>query len=196
MQGIRSFDRKRIIIFIVIPLIVAGALIALDQITKYLVAKDQVRITVIEGFFDISFSTNPGAGFSLWADKPWAQTLFKIVTPVALVAFMVFYVFAAKKGYKWLSVALISVISGTVGNYIDRLINGEVVDFLSFYFGSYNFPNFNVADICLTVGVIMMIFHFLFLDENAVFRKKRKAEIAGNAENTDKTEDSGDDEND
>ncbi len=172
MQRIRAFDRKRLIIFIIIPIVLLAALIGLDQVTKYLADKDKVSVTVIDNFFYLSYSTNKGAGFSLFADKEWGQLLFKIITPVALIAFIAFYVFAVKNSYKWLSYSIVLVIGGTIGNYIDRLLNGEVVDFLSFKFGSYFFPTFNVADICLTVGVIMLIAHFLFFDKNAVFKKK------------------------
>ena len=68
-----------------------------------------------------------------------------------------------------------------MGNFIDRLLNSKVVDFLSFHFWGYDFPTFNVADICLTVGVIMLIVHFLFFDGNAVFGKKQ---ISENDENS------------
>ena len=173
MQRIRAFNGKRLVIFIIIPVVLLAALVALDQISKYLVAKDETRFTVIENFFYISYSTNKGAGFSFLADKEWGQLLFKIITPVALTVFIWFYYFAVKKSYKWLTYANVGIMSGTIGNYIDRLINSAVVDFLSFQFGSYYFPTFNVADICLTVGVIMIIVHFLFLDENAIFKKKQ-----------------------
>lgn len=176
MQRTRTFDRKRLIIFIVIPVVLGLALIGLDQITKFFAARDKVNSTVIENFFYLSYSTNSGAGFSFLADKEWGQLLFKIITPVALVAFIAFYVFAVKKSYKWLAYSVVLIISGTIGNFIDRLLNSEVVDFLSFHFGSYIFPTFNVADVCLTVGVIMLIVHFLFFDGNAVFKKKRKTE--------------------
>ena len=175
MQGTRTFNRKRIIFFIVIPIIVLAALIAFDQTTKNLVEKNQTNITVIDNFFYISYTVNSGAGFSFLADKSWGQTLFKIITPVALVVFGVFYYFAIKKSYKWLTYSLMLIISGTIGNYIDRLVNSRVVDFLRFQFGSYFFPTFNVADICLTVGVIMLIIHFFFFDDSAIFKKKPKA---------------------
>lgn len=172
MQGIRSFSRKRVIIFIIIPLIVLALLIALDQVTKSLVSKNHTEQVVIDNFFYLSYALNSGAGFSFLADKPWGQTVFKIITPIALVGFIAFYVFAVKKSYKWLTFSITLIISGTIGNYIDRLLNSKVVDFLRLKFGSYYFPTFNVADICLTVGVIMLVFHFLFLDESAVFKKK------------------------
>lgn len=174
MQRIRAFNGKRLVIFVIIPVILFAVLVGLDQITKYIVAKDETNITVIENFFFISYSTNKGAGFSFLADKEWGQLLFKIITPIALIAFIAFYVYAVKRSYKWLGYSIIGIIAGTIGNYIDRLLNGEVVDFLSFKFGSYFFPTFNIADICLTVGVIMIIVHFLFLDQNAIFRKKTK----------------------
>lgn len=180
MQGIRAFDRKRLIIFIIVPVILLAALIGIDQITKYFADKDRVNVAVIDGFFYLSYSTNSGAGFSFLADKEWGQLLFKIITPIALVAFIAFYVFAVKKSYKWLAYSLTVIIAGTIGNYIDRLINSKVVDFLSFHFGDYIFPTFNVADICLTVGVIMLIIHFLFLDNSAVFKKKCKSESTDN----------------
>lgn len=185
MQRTRTFDRKRLIIFIIIPAVLVLALIGLDQITKYFAARDNVNSTVIENFLYLSYSTNSGAGFSFLADKEWGQTLFKIITPFALVAFFTFYVFAVKKSYKWLAYSIVLVISGTIGNFIDRLLNSEVVDFLSFHFGNYIFPTFNVADVCLTVGVIMLIVHFLFFDVNAVFKKKPKDE-------NEKTADDGD----
>lgn len=183
MQRIRAFDRKRIVIFIIIPIILFAVLVALDQISKYL-AVTYIgignSIKVIENFFSLSCSTNTGAGFSFLADKEWAQTLFMIITPVALVGFIIFYFFAVKNNYKWLTVTLTVIVAGTVGNYIDRILNGQVVDFLSFKFGDYYFPTFNVADICLTVGVIMLIAHFVFLDGNALFRKKAQAETDEN----------------
>ncbi|MBP5466577.1 MAG: signal peptidase II [Clostridia bacterium] len=172
MQIIGTFNRKRLVIFITVPVILVAALIGLDQISKYFAARDEVDTAVIDGFFYLTYSTNRGAGFSFLADKDWGQLLFKIITPFALIAFFAFYVFAMKKSYKWLTYSLALIIAGTVGNYIDRLINSEVVDFLSFRFGNYFFPTFNVADMCLTVGVIMLIIHFLFLDNAAVFKKK------------------------
>lgn len=180
MQGTRTFDRKRLIIFIIIPIVLFAVLVGIDQITKYFAARDKVHSVVIPNFFYLSYSTNSGAGFSFLADKEWAQLFFKIITPFALIGFTVFYVYAVKKSYKWLSFSIVSVISGTVGNYIDRVINSEVVDFLSFQFGSYFFPTFNVADICLTVGVIMLIIHFLFFDNAAVFKRKPKEETTEN----------------
>ena len=192
MQGIRAFDRKRTLIFIIVPVLLFALLLAADLITKYFARENEVNAVVIDNFFYLSFTLNSGAAFSFLANKEWGQTLFLILTPVALIAFSLFFVFAVKKGYKWLCYSLVLVIAGTVGNFIDRVASGKVVDFLSFKFGSYYFPTFNVADICLTVGVIMLIAHFCFFDANAIFKKKSAAantdaSVAGGEE--DKTAD-------
>ena len=86
--------------------------------------------------------------------------------------FVCFYIYAIKKNYTWLKYSLAFVMGGTVGNFIDRLLTNAVTDFLSFVFGSYHFPVFNLADSFLVVGVIMLIVHFVFLDEVAIFKKK------------------------
>ena len=111
----------------------------------------------------------------------WAQTFFKILTAVALVFFSLFYIYSIKKGYNWLRFSLILVIGGTIGNFIDRLFVSGVTDFIGFQFGSYFFPIFNLADSFLCVGVAMMMVHFVFLDENAVFKKKDKDEESSNS---------------
>ena len=102
----------------------------------------------------------------------WAQIFFKVLTVIALIGFVLIYIYAFKKNYRWLKIALIFVIGGTIGNFIDRLIFNEVIDFLGFIFGNYYFPVFNLADSFLVVGTIMFVIHFLFFDKDAIFRKK------------------------
>ncbi len=179
-------DRRRKITFICIALSVFVFLLGLDQLTKLLFKsmheKDGWNSTVlIDGFFYFRYVTNSGAAWGLFGDKSWGQTFFKVLTVIALVVFCVAYYFVCKKGYKTLNIALILIIAGTIGNFIDRVCYNYVVDFISLIFGDYSFPVFNLADSYMTVGVVMAIVHFLFLDENAVFsKKKEKEEDLGN----------------
>lgn len=176
MQGVGALRRKRIICGIIIPCVVLLALIAADQITKYAfqsLHEDKGDTQVIKDFFYFTCVYNEGAAFSFLADKEWGQLFFKILTGVALVAFVSFFVLTVKHEKKWCTYSLSFVIAGTIGNYIDRLINSKVIDFIELRFGSYTFPVFNFADICLTVGIIMLVVYFLFLDKNAVFAKKK-----------------------
>lgn len=183
MQRTRINGRR--LITASVPLILLIFLILLDQVTKtYFVVRlaeghiNSVgvdRITVIEGFFYFSYTYNKGAAWSFLSDAEWGQIFFKILSAIALVAFFFFYVYVNKKGYKWLKTAMIFIIGGTIGNYIDRLAYNCVADFISLVFGTYHFPVFNLADVYMTVGVIMLIIHYLFLDKNAVFRKNENS---------------------
>lgn len=177
MQRIRA--NRRIIIeslFIILLL----ALIVIDQITKShfsTTISQGEKVTVIDGWFYFAFEINTGASFSFLSGVSWAQTFFKILTSLALVVFGLMYVFAIKNNYRWEKVGLIFIISGTIGNFIDRLLINGVIDFISFTF----FPFvFNLADAFLTVGAIMLVIHFLFLDKNAIFKRKDESREVSN----------------
>ena len=166
---------KEIIIYVAVFL----ALIAIDQITKFYFKNkyfEDGTTKIINNFFYFTYAENTGAAFSFLAGKSWAQLFFKIITAVALVVFTFLTVYFFKKKQKWLTVSMIITLSGTIGNYIDRLALNYVRDFISFVFGSYRFPVFNIADVCLVVGVIMISVYLLFLDKDAVFKRKNGKE--------------------
>lgn len=160
---------KRIIYDAVIPIFVLAALILADYFSKmYFETHYELGETkgeVIKGFFRFRLVHNTGAAFSFAADKPWGQTLFKIITPIAICLFIAFYCFSGRKNV-FSRYALVLVIAGTLGNYIDRLAKGYVVDFLSFtlLFG-YDFPIFNLADTFLCVGIIIIFIYYIFFDK-------------------------------
>ena len=181
MQGVGIAGRKRIknIVFHSSVLLLCAFLIFLDQWTKVhfknLYLEKGVTV-IIDNFFRLTYTVNTGAAWSFLEGVSWAQTFFKVLTAVALVCFCGLYFIACKKRYKWLQFSVGIIISGTLGNFIDRLLYSGVTDFISFQFGSYFFPVFNIADICLTVGIIMLLVHFLFIDENAIFKRVKKDE--------------------
>ncbi len=180
MQRTRSNARRRII-FEVSMIVLLVLLVVADQVTKICVKNlyetgEWTSTQVIKNFFYFTYVENTGSAWSFLSDVSWAQTFFKIITGVALVLFAFYYYFVTKKRYKWLKVALVLIIAGTIGNFIDRLAYNYVVDFLSFIFGDYHFPVFNLADSFMTVGIIMLLIHYLFLDKNALFKKSKKDE--------------------
>ena len=180
MQRIR-FNRK--IVFCVVSVLLIVGLILLDQLLKnYFKNKYASGDSkfVIDNFFYFTYTFNTGAAFSFLATKSWAQLFFKILTGVSLVGFIILMIFSFKKNYKFLTVALVFVISGAMGNFIDRLMYDGVVDFIGFIFFGWHFPVFNIADICMCVGVVMVLIHFLFLDNNALFKKNGKEEVSNN----------------
>jgi len=141
----------------VVYYLIALVMFLIDQGTKFLIAKNlelYEQIPVIGNFFLITSSRNRGAAFGILQDQLW----FFIVVTIAVVAGIVWYLRKmTKDGRKLLPTALALVLGGALGNFIDRLLMGEVVDFLQFNFGNYTFPIFNIADSCIVIGVGLII---------------------------------------
>lgn len=129
-------------------------LICIDQISKFLVVfnKDDLPKTIIKNFLNITYCENRGMAFGLASG--YVQ-LFAIVTLVIIVAILICVCINFRKINTFLSVGIGLLISGGVGNLIDRLIRSYVVDFIDF--GDFiNFPVFNIADIFVVIGVIVI----------------------------------------
>jgi signal peptidase II len=143
-----------------------GIALPLDQLTKLWVSSsltyaDQVK--VIDGFFYITHVRNPGAAFSLLAEspEPFRRIFFVGVTLLAIVLIISFFRRLAP-GDRLAALALGLVLGGAVGNLIDRLRLGEVVDFLHFRLWSgYSWPDFNLADSFIVVGVTLLVLELL-----------------------------------
>ncbi|MEN6560596.1 MAG: signal peptidase II [Acidobacteriota bacterium] len=141
--------------------LLAGALIALDQATKNLVARKLPlydSVPVIPGFFNITRVHNKGAIFGTFSQT--GNTLvFALLTAASLaaLAFVVYYFFKTPASDKLMKVSLTLIMAGAVGNQFDRLVRGYVVDFLDFYVGKAHWPFFNAADSCITIGACLML---------------------------------------
>ncbi|ARD45407.1 signal peptidase II [Colwellia sp. PAMC 21821] len=131
-----------------------------DQVTKQLIVSnmDLYQSIDILPFFNLTYVHNLGAAFSFLADQGgWQRWFF---TAIAAIASIVFIVWLAKtpKQQALLSVAFALMLSGAVGNLIDRVLFGYVIDFLDFYGFGYHFPAFNIADSMIFIGAALMIF--------------------------------------
>ena len=137
----------------------------LDQLTKYWVVKEipfAVRKTVIPGFFNLTYITNTGAAWGILSGRYWL--LLTISATVFAAAF--FFLRALTDSWKERYFAIFLVMSGIVGNSVDRIFRGAVVDFLQFYVGRYVWPSFNVADSCICVGVFIYVLSTLLRPEH------------------------------
>jgi len=135
--------------------------LVLDRITKIWAVNTlmgQKDITIIKDFFDFSYLENRGAAFGIFQGKAY---LLAAVTLVILF-FLFFNYLKTKNKTKIFTWSTGLIISGAVGNLIDRLSLGYVVDFVSLHFrNSYYFPSFNVADMCITFGTGLLILYIL-----------------------------------
>lgn len=149
-------------------LFIGSALIVLvDQIVKLIIRKKIVLhqlIEVIPGFFNLTHVRNTGGAFGLLAGSASLGFRIALFIGVSILAIgIIFYIYARlQSGQDGIFVALIMILGGAVGNLIDRIRFGEVVDFLDFYIGTIHWPSFNIADSFITVG-IALFFYYLFI---------------------------------
>ncbi|WP_017753652.1 signal peptidase II [Calidifontibacillus oryziterrae] len=157
--------------------IIALIVIVIDQWSKWLIVKNMElgeSISIIDHFFYLTSHRNKGAAWGILQGQMW---FFYIVTAIVIVA-VIYYISKIAKKQPLLGWALGLILGGAIGNFIDRLIRKEVVDFFDFYldffFFTYNYPIFNVADSALVVGVILIIIH-TFIDS----KKAKESELNG-----------------
>lgn len=139
-------------------LIVAGLVIALDQLSKYAIMQafmlgDYIAVTP---FFDLVRAHNSGAAFSLFADQSgWQRAFF--ITIALFASGIIIHMLRRDDGSVHFKLALSLILGGALGNVIDRILHGHVVDFLYFHINQYYWPAFNVADAAITIGAGLLI---------------------------------------
>jgi len=138
----------------------SAGVIALDQVTKLLVV-DHIgygeRIQLLP-VLDLTLAYNPGAAFSfLAAETGWQRWMFSVLA-IAVAGVLAFWLRRLKARSQWLlSCSLSLILAGAIGNVIDRLRLGHVIDFVLAYWNEHMFPAFNVADSAITVGAILLM---------------------------------------
>jgi signal peptidase II len=148
--------------------ILAGAVIALDQLTKVMILS-RFRLgesyTIIENFFNLTFVKNFGAAFGFLAQShPEFREIFFLTMPPAAMVVIFFLLKGVQNDDRVQVLALSSILGGAIGNYVDRLRFRYVVDFLDFHwFNQYSWPAFNIADSAIVIGVGILMFQ-MFLD--------------------------------
>ncbi|MCM1082471.1 MAG: signal peptidase II [Clostridium sp.] len=176
----RQHSTFKIKIFIA-PIILIGLFTALDQFTKFIItSKFALYDTkpVIDGVFAITYVRNTGVAWGMFKGK---RIIFLILTGIALLfAFRIYYNVYNKKKYIPIRICLILLISGALGNMLDRIRLGYVVDFLSFEL--IDFPVFNVADMMVVVSIFLLFFLLVFKYSNEEFDEIMKLGISSSDE--------------
>jgi len=144
---------------------VSALVVLLDQVTKRIIDQTMTlyqSIDVVTGVFSLTYVRNRGAAFGILsaADLPYQATLFSIVSLIALAA-IVYYALNMPASDRLPQIALALIAGGAIGNLIDRVWLGYVIDFLDFYWEAHHWPMFNIADSCISTGVGLLIVDML-----------------------------------
>ncbi|MEZ5480374.1 MAG: signal peptidase II [Thiolinea sp.] len=153
---------------------VAGVVIALDQLTKWMAEATLVDVgnyIAVMPHLNWKLAYNYGAAFSFLGDQGGWQRWFFAILALVVSFFIINWLRKLRKTNRWTALGLVLVLGGAIGNLIDRLLYGKVIDFIDVYFDipfvmdNYHFATFNVADIAITLGAATLIFVGLFSKE-------------------------------
>lgn len=142
----------------IILLAVSAIVLVLDQATKLYIDRSMAlhgSITVVRDFFNITYLRNKGAAFGILANSSFRLPFFLLVSTVAICVIVV-VISRLREDQKLAAVSLSLILSGALGNLIDRVRLGEVIDFLYFHWYEHYWPAFNVADSAICVGVVLL----------------------------------------
>lgn len=154
-----------------VSLIVGAVLVIIDQIIKYFVSaylQPVGSVSIIDNLFSLKYVENKGVAFGMFSDMRW---VFVALTSV-LLAIIIFYMFKKRPTGKFFYICAALIIGGGIGNLIDRIFYGYVIDYLSLSFFP---PVCNFADYCITAGTIMLVIYLLFFSD--VLDSSKKAKI-------------------
>ena len=146
-------------------LLLSLVVVGLDQLSKYwaLGALTLHSPQPVVPHFDLTLVFNQGAAFSFLSDAGGWQRWFFVVLATLVSVILVVWILRLGRGQRWLGGALALVLGGAVGNLIDRVRFGHVVDFIDLYYQGYHWPAFNIADSAITAGAVMLLIDAFFL---------------------------------
>ncbi len=137
---------------IILSIVLVIVLLGIDLLLKYLVSTYLTTVNIIDNFFSLTYVLNDGAAFSLFASRIYLLILIAIIC-----LFFIIYELKNNLDDRVLSIGYSLALAGLLGNFLDRLIDGYIIDYLSFKIFTLNFPVFNLADILIVVGIIIVI---------------------------------------
>jgi signal peptidase II len=145
--------------------LVTVPVVVLDQFSKLYIASHLPlyrTIPIVPDWLDLTFTLNPGAAFSLFATMParLRHLFFVVLSLAAMVVLLV--LLARRRAQVWSNIAFALILGGTIGNLIDRLARGRVIDFIYFHHESFSYPVFNLADSAITIGVAIILIESFF----------------------------------
>ena len=145
----------------------SGLVIMLDQLTKLLADRFlsmHSAQTIIPGFFDLVLAYNTGAAFSFLSDAGGWQRWFFTALAIGVSVFLILWLKRLHPSEKMTAIALALILGGAIGNLIDRILYGHVIDFIHWFYRDFSWPTFNIADSAITLGATLLIIQAIFFD--------------------------------
>ncbi|MHB1314369.1 MAG: signal peptidase II [Christensenellales bacterium] len=165
-------NKKRTIKIILLEAILVIALVAVDQLVKNLaeihIAPGSI-VPLVDGIIDLTFVQNTGAAFSMFSNSFYFLLGVRIFAGAAMIFILVRY---HERLHALLRVSMGLILAGALGNLIDQILLGQVRDMFAFRF--VDFAVFNVADICITIGAVLLFADLIFFKGQSFFREKEK----------------------
>ncbi len=149
--------------------ILSGIIALIDQIIKIIITNNIVgeKITIINNFFHLTYIENTGAAWGLFSGTRWFLIIISILAIYAIIKYFLLDINITKIEFAGYSL----ILGGIIGNLIDRVILGYVVDYAAFTFGTYDFPVFNIADASMVIGVALVVINLI---GNAIRHRRKK----------------------
>ena len=145
-------------------LIFSISLLIIDQVSKAMIVSqfDLFESISVAPFFNLTFVVNYGFAFGFLNSPSLNQIIVSIVILSIIIYFLYLLIKTQDRVFK---ICLVLILSGALGNFLDRIFRGYVVDFIDIYVFNYHWPAFNIADSCISVGFVILIFNILFLNK-------------------------------
>ena len=139
-------------------------LLIIDQVSKAMIVSqfDLYESISVASFFNLTFVVNYGFAFG-FLNSP---SLNQIIVSIVILSIIIYFLYLLIKTQDhFFKISLVLILSGAVGNFLDRIIRGYVVDFIDIYVFNYHWPAFNIADSCISIRFVIIIFNILFLNK-------------------------------
>tara|TARA_B100000676_G_scaffold14535_1_gene13021 strand:- start:27 stop:512 length:486 start_codon:yes stop_codon:yes gene_type:complete len=139
-------------------------LLIIDQTTKALIVNrfDLYESISVIPFFNLTFVVNYGFAFGFLNSPSLNQIIVSVIILSIIIYFLYLLIKTQDRVFK---ICLVLILSGALGNFVDRIFRGYVVDFIDIYVFNYHWPAFNIADSCISIGFVILIFNILFLNK-------------------------------
>lgn len=154
---------------VILSIVLVIVLLGIDLLLKYLVSTYLTTVNIIDNFFSLTYVLNDGAAFSLFASRIYLLILIAIIC-----LFFIIYELKNNLDDRMLSIGYSLALAGLLGNFLDRLIDGYIIDYLSFKILGYNYPIFNFADILIVVGIIIVIIKEILKERGKKYEVRSK----------------------